>query len=191
MYWMEASRAPKRRRVSLAVGIALVAVGAGLMLFAAAGGGEEPRPCAGRVPIEGFGEIAFKVTRTTGDVDERCALLAATSELRQKGLMGRRDLGGYDAMLFSFEDEITGGFWMKNTIIPLTVAYFDGDGRFVSAQDMEPCPPDGDECPNYPAEGAFKTAIEVPLGGLDDIGIGPGTRINYDAVHPDLEADIR
>ena len=93
--------------------------------------------------------------------------------------MQQRDLGGYDAMLFAFEEEIDGGFWMKNTIIPLTVAYFDDEGRFVSAVDMQPCPPDTEDCPSYPAAGPFKTAIEVPVGGLNDLGVGRGVVIRY------------
>ena len=48
-------------------------------------------------------------------------------------------LGGYDGMLFVFDQDEQVGFWMRNTPMPLSIAYFDGDGRFVSASDMAPC----------------------------------------------------
>lgn len=128
---------------------------------------------SGRVRIEGFGEIAFTTTDPAGVLAEWCALLADTPALRQQGLMRQDDLNGYDAMIFRFDEPGTGGFWMKNTIIPLTVAYFDADGRFVSSADMHPCP-EGEDCPSYPPEGPYTTAVEVPLGGLGAIGIAPG-----------------
>lgn len=133
---------------------------------------------SGRVLIEGFAEVAFTTTGPAGAVGEWCAMLADTPELRARGLMGQRDLGGYDAMLFRFDSPVTTGFWMKDTVIPLTVAYLDGEGRFVSAADMQPCPP-GTDCPSYPPEGAYTTAVEVPAGGLGAIGLGPGASIAF------------
>ena len=140
---------------------------------------EEPTVSAtetgsGRVPIEGFGEVAF----TTG-VGEWCALLADTPALRQQGLMGQDDLNGYDAMVFRFDEDGTGGFWMKDTRIPLTVAYFDARGGFVSSADMQPCPEGTERCPSYPPTGPYRTAVEVPLGGLDDLGLGPGSTLTF------------
>lgn len=132
----------------------------------------------GRTPIEGFGEVAFTTTDPAGVMAEWCALLADTVELRQRGLMGQDDLNGYDAMVFRFQEPSTGGFWMKDTIIPLTVAYFDADGRLVSAADMQPCPP-GTDCPGYPPAGEYVTAIEVPLGGLGAIGVTAGSTIGF------------
>jgi len=137
-----------------------------------------PASGGARVLIEGFGEIAFTSTDPAGVVAEWCALLADTPELRQRGLMGQDDLNGYDAMVFRFEEPGTGGFWMKDTIIPLTVGYFDAEGRFVSSADMQPCPP-GTECPSYPPSGEYVTAVEVPLGGLGAIGLGPGATIGF------------
>lgn len=137
-------------------------------------------PAAGgaRVLIEGFGEVAFTTMDPAGVIAEWCALLADTDELRQRGLMGQDDLNGYDAMVFRFTEPSKGGFWMKDTIIPLTVAYFDADGRFVSSADMQPCPP-GTDCPSYPPDGEYLTAVEVPLGGLGAIGVGPGSVLGF------------
>lgn len=133
---------------------------------------------AGRTLIAGFGEVAFTMTDPAGVIAEWCALLADTPELRARGLMEQDDLNGYDAMLFRFEEPGSAGFWMKDTIIPLTVAYFAADGRFVSSADMQPCPA-GTDCPSYPPGGMYQTAIEVPLGGLEAIGVGPGSAIGF------------
>jgi uncharacterized membrane protein (UPF0127 family) len=146
--------------------------------FEASASADAATTAAGRVQIEGFGEVAFTTTDPAGMIAEWCALLADTDELRQRGLMGQDDLNGYDAMVFRFTEPSTGGFWMKDTIIPLTVAYFDADGRFVSSADMQPCPP-GADCPSYPPEGEYVTAVEVPLGGLGAIGIGPGSVLGF------------
>ncbi|HYD08573.1 MAG TPA: DUF192 domain-containing protein [Acidimicrobiales bacterium] len=135
---------------------------------------------SGRAPIEGFGEIAFTSTTPAGVVAEWCALLADTPELRAQGLMRQESLGGYDAMVFRFDEPGTGGFWMKNTIIPLTVGYFDETGRFVSSADMQPCPPDVEDCPDYPPDGPYVTAVEVPIGGLGAVGLGPGSIIAFE-----------
>lgn len=146
--------------------------------FQASASADGATTAAGRVLIEGFGEVAFTTMDPAGIIAEWCALLADTDELRQRGLMGQDDLNGYDAMVFRFTEPSTGGFWMKDTIIPLTVAYFDADGRFMSSADMQPCPT-GTDCPSYPAEGEYVTAVEVPLGGLGAIGIGPGSVLGF------------
>ncbi len=135
-----------------------------------------------RSRVSGFGEITFRVDTTGvlfggGSVSAaRCALLAATAEQQSQGLMGRTDLSGYDAMLFRFERDTQSEFYMKDTLIPLSIAWFDGEGRFISATDMPPCG-DEDPCPTYGAEAAYRYALEVTEGDLPSLGIGPGTRL--------------
>ena len=60
-----------------------------------------------KAPIERFGEVRFLLTGSDGKDREFCALLADTEPLREQGLMGRSDLGGYDAMLFSWTEDST------------------------------------------------------------------------------------
>lgn len=127
-----------------------------------------------RTPVAGFGEIAFQVA---GRSATRCALLASTPEQRRQGLMGRTDLAGYDGMLFVFPSEQDSGFWMKDTPMPLSIAFFDSDGGFVSSADMEPCMDRGNDCPVYRPAGPYRTALEVQQGGLSGLGIGPGASI--------------
>lgn len=130
---------------------------------------------ATRTPLSGFGEIAYRISSLPAAT--RCALLAQTTEQHGKGLMHVTDLGGYDGMLFAFPEDTTSSFYMKNTPMPLSIAWFDSGGRFVSSTDMEPCL-DRPECPLYNAEGKYRYALEVPRGGLPALGIGPGAVIS-------------
>ena len=127
---------------------------------------------AGRVPVPGFGEISYRISATTQGT--RCAILAQNAQQHGQGLMGRRDLGGYDGMLFVFATDTTTRFFMKDTPLPLTIAWFDNGGRFVGSADMEPCL-DKAECPTYGAPAPFRYALEVPKGGLGSLGIRDGT----------------
>lgn len=131
-----------------------------------------------RVAITGFDDITFRVTSPAGEVADWCAMLAESEQQREQGLMNQTSLRGYDGMVFLFQEASTGGFWMKNTLIPLAVAYFDGEGRFINAQGMDPCPAEADSCPSYAADAPYVTAVEVPKGGLGALGIGPGSVIS-------------
>jgi uncharacterized protein len=64
--------------------------------------------------------------------------IAATDPEREKGLMFRRSLGANDGMLFIFEQPAYHSMWMKNTLIPLSVAFVDGEGVILNILDMEP-----------------------------------------------------
>ena len=128
---------------------------------------------------EGFSSVIIEVTRPDGSVVEWCVLLAATPRDRARGLMEVDSLGGYDGMLFSFDGESFGSFYMLQTRIPLSIAFIAADGSFVSSADMEPCPDDDDDppCPRYAPEAPYLMALEVPQGGLDELGIGPGATV--------------
>ena len=64
--------------------------------------------------------------------------VAKTWEERARGLMGRKTLGDLEGMLFIFETEDYHSFWMKNTLIPLSIAFIDKEGRIVDMTDMKP-----------------------------------------------------
>ncbi len=141
-----------------------------------ANGPEDPHlESQARVP--GFGEVAFRVVPAPGSGAQSaryCALLAETEAQVSRGLMGRRDLAGYDGMVFRFSSDSTGSFYMRDVPMALTVAWFDAAGRFISSADMAPCP-NRDGCPLYSAARPYRLALEVPLGGLARLGIGPGS----------------
>ncbi len=138
----------------------------------------DPRLEGGRSRVAGFGEVAFGVRPAGGAASSTgpyCALLAETTAQVQRGLMGQRDLAGYDGMVFRFSEDDTSGFYMKNVPVPLTVAWFDSRGSFVSSADMATCP--DQNCPTYRPAGPYRFALEVPSGGLGRLAVGPGSVI--------------
>jgi len=106
--------------------------------------------------VEGFDVARIRI----GDEDLVVAVADEPAE-RARGLMEVTDLGELDGMLFSWGgDEVATGFYMKNTLIPLTIAFYAADGSYVDSFDMEPCRTD--ECPTYRSSGPFAVAIEFP-----------------------------
>jgi len=135
--------------------------------------GSIPEHQGPRRRLEGYGEVTITVTAADGSTRTWCLLLANTDPLRRQGLMYVEDptLGGYDGMLFTFSGDTSGGFWMKNTVLPLSIAFLRGDGSTTSTVDMEPCPASAPTCPTYPSGGTYRNAIEVPKGQLGRLGI--------------------
>jgi len=64
------------------------------------------------------------------------------------------------------------GFWMRNTYIPLSIAYIDADGRIVNVADMAP----RDES-SHPSNGPALYALEMRKGWFAEKGLGPGARV--------------
>ena len=110
----------------------------------------------------------------------RCLLVADSEDLREQGLMGVTDahLAGYDGMLFVFEGDSNNGFWMKDTLIPLSIAFADADGAVVGTADMAPCPAGTASCPITRPGSPYRYAVEVPPGALDDVGLTSGSSLD-------------
>lgn len=163
-------------------GLALVVV---VVALAACGGDDGidlstdgPRSSSGRVTIAGFDETAVEVTDQAGAVLEWCLLLAQAAEQYTQGLMNVVDLGDYAGMLFDFPTETSGRFWMRDTPMPLSIAFLDAEGAVVSTADMEPCLDLGAACPAYRPEGPYVATVEVAQGDLADLGLdGPDARL--------------
>lgn len=114
--------------------------------------------------VEGFDVSRIRI----GDEDLVVALADEPAE-RARGLMEVFDLGELDGMLFSWGgSQVTTGFYMKNTLIPLTIAFYADDGSYVDSFEMEPC--STEECPTYRASGSFAYAIEFPA--VRDVSAG-------------------
>jgi uncharacterized protein len=129
-----------------------------------------------RVPLEGFDEVAVAITDGDGDVVGWCVMLAQDAEQRGRGLMEVEDLQGYPGMLFVWDTDSSSSFYMRNTPMPLSIAWFDADGALVSETDMEPCA-DEPDCPLYPSGGTYRFALEVPQGDLPELGVGPDSTL--------------
>ncbi|MBI4260287.1 MAG: DUF192 domain-containing protein [Actinobacteria bacterium] len=89
--------------------------------------------------------------------------------------MGRTDLARDRGMVFLFEGPTTGSFWMKDTLIPLQIAFWDEDGRIVSILSMEPC--EEDPCPLYSPGASYVGALEVNAGALSEAGVEEEDRV--------------
>ena len=133
-------------------------------------------PPADAATPTGFELVRATVTPVDGEVCDLCLWLATTGRERSRGLMGVTDLGDGDGMAFVYDAPHTGSFWMKNTLLPLSIAFFDADGGFLDASDMEPC--EADPCPLYPTAPEFLVAIETTQGDLASLGIGAGSRLD-------------
>lgn len=153
--------------LAAASGDAPAATGAGLT--------DDPGPTE-RQGLPGAGEVAASITAADGTVQGCCLLVAADDEVRQRGLMEVTDLGGYTGMVFVWDEDSSGGFWMRNTPTPLSIAFFDADGAFLASTDMQPCD-DTPDCPVYPSPGTYRFAVEVLQGDLAALGVGPGSRL--------------
>ena len=100
------------------------------------------------------------------------AEVASTMESRSQGLMQRKSMAQGSGMLFLFDQSAGHCMWMKNTLIPLSVAFIDARGEIVNIADMQPL----DET-THCAERPVPYALEMNLGWFKKRGIGPGTRI--------------
>lgn len=133
-----------------------------------------------REVVEGFESILFRITKADGSFADLCALLADDEASRRRGMMERTDFAGHDGMVFRFDEPVDGDFYMYDTVLPLSIAWFDDGGGFVSATQMEPCPADDPSaCPTYGADRPYRHALEVPKGRLGALGVGPGSVLSF------------
>jgi uncharacterized membrane protein (UPF0127 family) len=135
-----------------------------------------PQGVVKETTFRAFDTVSFTVTPGSGGPPygrTRCALLARTSAQQAVGLKGQTSLDGFAGMVFQFQQPTDQAFYMKDTPMPLTIAWFDVQGAFIGALDMTPCRPD-QLCPDYRAGRTYEFAVEVPQGRLASLAIGPG-----------------
>lgn len=162
---------------------ALVAVGLLAFLIVGASRPANPYllPANGQVKeasLRSFGATLLTVKagpRLVAPATPQCALLATTDAQRHKGLMAQRSLHGFAGMVFRYAKPSTERVYMKDTVIPLSVAWFGSHGVFIAARNMAPCPATARACPTYGPGRPFLLALEVPEGRLHSLGIGPGS----------------
>ncbi len=82
-----------------------------------------------------------------------------------------------DGMAFVWTAPTASTFWMKDTLIPLSIAFVDADGKIVSISDMQPC--DADPCPTYASAAPYTMAVEANAGWFADHGIGTEDRVRW------------
>ena len=99
------------------------------------------------------------------------AEVARSYEERERGLMYRDKLAKGQGMLFVFPDAQIRSFWMKNTFIPLDIAYLDSELRVVDIQAME-----AESLDSHPSASPAMFALEVPLGWFEEVGLTVGAQ---------------
>jgi uncharacterized protein len=98
----------------------------------------------------------------------------ATTEAHQKqGLMFRQSMGTNEGMLFVYDVPVGLCMWMKNTLIPLSVAFIDADGKIVNIEDMKP-----QTTTNHCGKKPVRYALEMNRGWFKQKNITPGTIIS-------------
>jgi len=117
-------------------------------------------------------EILPSVTLRIGPVTVE-AEVADESDERTIGLMGREELAEGKGMLFVFREPQAMGFWMRDTLVPLSIAYINAAGVIREIHDMQPL----DETPARSAFRDLLYALEVPQGWFHKNKILPGDRI--------------
>jgi hypothetical protein len=146
-------RRSSQRRWSLAGGVA------GLLLLTAGHAQTGPQPRLPTVDLRA-GMHTIK------------AELAVTPEQQMTGMMFRKQMSGNEGMLFVNEERSQRCFWMKNTLVPLTIAFIGDDGTIVNLADMQP----HDER-SHCSKAEVRFALEMPQGWFDKRGIKAGFRL--------------
>ena len=100
------------------------------------------------------------------------AEVAATDPARIRGLMFRESLHGNQGMVFLFDAKTRQCMWMRNTLIPLSVAFIDDDGSIVNIEDMQPHT-DNSHCSTRPV----RYALEMSKGWFAQRALGPGSKV--------------
>lgn len=142
-----------------------------LVLLAACGGsGQEP----------GVTEGLPRGTLTI-EADQKLVLnvdLALTVEAQARGLMGVKDLPDDYGMVFAWAEPGIHAFYMKNTLIPLDIAWWNEDLEIIDIQTMQPCT--ADPCRTYVPAARHTAAVEVAAGRLESAGVKVGDRVRLD-----------
>ncbi len=126
-----------------------------------AAGDRTPAPAGDLVPIRVAG-IEIRVEIADDDAE------------RTRGLMFRESLPADQGMLFVYTQERTLSFWMRNTLIPLDIAYIDGEGRIVDIQQME-----AQDSTTHPSRGPAMYALEMNQGWFEAHGVKVGDRLEF------------
>jgi uncharacterized protein len=127
--------------------------------------------CGGLAVAQGVPQ-SLPVTRLAFGMHLVTAEVAQTEGQRQIGLMHRPTMPTHHGMLFVFDEPGLHCFWMKNTLLPLSIAFVADDGSIVNIADMKPM----DETSHCPKK-AVRMALEMNQGWFAKRGIKPGSQI--------------
>jgi uncharacterized membrane protein (UPF0127 family) len=114
------------------------------------------------------------IVRTDAGERSLSVRVADSEAEREAGLMGVHDLPADEGMAFVFDGPSTSTFWMKDTPIPLAIAFVE-DGHILTITEMTPCR--SDPCPTYAAGGPYSLAVEANSGWFGANGVRVGDEL--------------
>ncbi len=156
-----------------------------LGLLGACDAGPEARTVPALHPAVDDLDEALVTIASGGAEHQVVAKVAATGEERARGLMEVPTLPDGVGMLFLFEQERNGGFWMWNTLIELDIAFIGADGFAPTLATMVPCEAErSSDCPTTSPREPYRAALEVPGGWFERAGIEPGARVTWSEPRP-------
>ena len=177
---------PTRARVALlAGGLALLVAGIGLVVWVLASSAgltgrddpvmADPTATTAADPGHEAGTVGYRLEPADGDPVTVRLEVAADPATRARGLMERERVPPGTGMVFLYPADVAESFWMKNTLVPLSIAFVAADGRVVSVAEMTPCK--ADPCPSYAPAGPYRYAVELAAGSFGDAGVGTGDKV--------------
>ena len=151
---------------------------AAVLALAGCGGGDDGGTTAASPPGSPSFDKATATIQTAGGPVKLDVEIAETEAQRDFGLMQRTSLPDDAGMAFLFPGDTTATFWMKDTLIPLSVAFAGADGKILEILDMEPCK--ADPCPTYDPGVPYRTALEVNKGAFARLGVERGDTLTLE-----------
>jgi len=139
-----------------------------LLLLVACGGGVPgtPASCPGDQGTASFSKRAHLDVQVADDDAER-----------EQGLMGITNLPENHGMAFRWDGPTDATFWMKDTLIPLSIAFVDQDGKVIAIREMTPCT--ADPCTTYGADTTYTMAIEANANWFEDHDVAVGDPVTF------------
>jgi uncharacterized protein len=134
-----------------------------------------PTASTAATPGETARTAEYRLEPADGDPVTVRLEVAADPATRARGLMEREEVPPGTGMVFLYPRDVEEAYWMKNTLVPLSIAFVAADGRVVSVHEMTPCA--ADPCPSYAPAGPYRYAVELAAGSFADAGVGPGSNV--------------
>lgn len=162
----------RRGLLALAVIGVLAVLAGGAFLLGTRSRGAEPRAGAA---VPAAQRHVYLLEPASGPRVRVSLEIAADEPARERGLSNRSDLPAGTGMAFLFPGDTIVAFWMKDTLVPLQIAFVGGDGRVVGVSEMPPC--HADPCQTYAPARPYRYAVELPSGAFTAAGVHEGDRV--------------
>jgi uncharacterized membrane protein (UPF0127 family) len=131
-----------------------------------------PAPASTAPPVPGLPQGELSLRRDGATLLRLRVSIAESPAAQERGLMGIHAMSDGAGMVFLMPAPSRRAFWMKDTLIPLDVAFWDAGGAVVDVIQMRPCR--ADPCPVYTPRADYTAAAEVNLGLLERYGVRAG-----------------